>query len=154
MSEAWPDTSDGGYIPTWTHSQYSLVAVETLSLKTQNISQIITKITPISTKIVMSYAMKWGILFWVQWNGATCFEFVGKSLEVDTITSEFPNGVKTIVQQILALEERKKSGKAGLWESQSGIQVGNLTIWVRSFERKIITVHQVYQFHQNRLASP
>ena len=135
-------------------TQYSLVAVETLSLKTLNISQIITKITPISTKIVMSYAMKWGILFWVQWNGASCFEFVGKSMEVDTTTSEFPNGVKTIVQQILASEERKKSGKAGLWKSQSGIQVGNLTIWVRSFERKIITVHQVYQFHQNRLASP
>ena len=51
-----------------------------------------------------------------------------------TTWSEFPNGVKAIVEQILVLEERNKSKGAGLWESQSGIWVGKLTIWVRSFE--------------------
>ena len=59
----------------------------------------------------------------------------------------------------LASEERNKSKRVGLWESQSGMQVGKLTIWVRSFE--IITykdyknwdyknynrVHQIFQFH-------
>ena len=30
--------------------------------------------------------------------------------------------------------KRTKSKRAGLWESQLGIQVGKLTIWVRSFE--------------------
>ena len=40
----------------------------------------------------------------------------------------FPNGGKAIVEQILVSEERKKSKKAGLGESQSGIRVGKLTI--------------------------
>ena len=31
--------------------------------------------------------------------------------------SEFPNGGKANAKQILALEERKKSEGAGLWES-------------------------------------
>ena len=46
---------------------------------------------------------------------------------------EFSSGQKAIVGQILAFEERIKSKRAGLWESQSRIQVGKLTIWVRSF---------------------
>ena len=69
--------------------------------------------------------MKRGILFWV----------IGKSMETETTTwLEFPNGGKAIVEQILASEERIKSKTAGLWESQSGIQVGKLTIWVSSSE--------------------
>ena len=56
-------------------------------------------------------------------------------METETATwSEFSNGGKAIVEQMLALEERKKSKRAGLWELQSGIQVGKLTIWVRLFE--------------------
>ena len=53
-----------------------------------NISQMITKAVPISTRIVISYAMK---------------------QETETTTWwEFPNGGKTIVEQILASEERNK----------------------------------------------
>ena len=71
----------------------------------------------------------------MQWNGASCCELVGKSMETETTTwSEFPYGGKAIVEQILASEERNKSKRAGLWESQSGIRVGKSTIWVRSFE--------------------
>ena len=51
-----------------------------------------------------------------------------------TFWSEFPNGGKAIVEDILASEERNKSRKAGLWESQSEIRVGKLDIWVKSFE--------------------
>ena len=51
-----------------------------------------------------------------------------------TTWSEFPNRGKAIVEQILASGEINKSKRAGLWESQSGIGVGKLTIWVRSFE--------------------
>ena len=51
------------------------------------------------------------------------------SMETETtVWSEFPNGGKAIVEQILALEETNISRRAGLWESQSGIQVGKLTI--------------------------
>ena len=56
-------------------------------------------------------------------------------METETTTqSEFLNGGKAIVEQILASEEINKSKRAGLWKSQSGIWVGKLTIWVRSFE--------------------
>ena len=85
---------------------------------------MIMKAVSISTRIVLSYAMEWGISFWVWW----------KSMETETATlSEFLNGRKAIVEQVLALEEMNKSKRAGLSESQSGIQVEKLTIWVRSF---------------------
>ena len=71
----------------------------------------------------------------MQWIGGSHFEFIGKSMETKTTTSsEFPNGGKVIVEQILVSEEINKSQRAGLRESQSGIRVGRLTIWVRSFE--------------------
>ena len=54
----------------------------------------------------------------MQWNGASQWEFDGKSMETETKTwSEFPNGGKAILELILASEERKKSKRAGLWES-------------------------------------
>ena len=71
----------------------------------------------------------------MQWNRAPCFEFLGKSMETDTATwSEFPNGAKAIVEKIPASEEINKSKRARLWESQSGMQVWKLTIWVRLLE--------------------
>ena len=77
----------------------------------------------------------------MRWNGASCCELVGKSMETETtIWSEFPNGGKAIVEQILALEERNKSKRPGLWESQSGIQVGTLTIWLGSLK-----IEKLYQ---------
>ena len=58
----------------------------------------------------------------MQWNGASHRELVGKSMETETTTwSEFPNGVKAIIEQILASEERNKSKRAGLWEA---------TVWI------------------------
>ena len=73
------------------------------------------------------------------WNSVSCCEYNGKSMETETKTwSEFPNRGKAIVEQILASEERSKSKRAGLRESQSGIQVGMLTIWERSFEMEKI----------------
>ena len=73
----------------------------------------------------------------MEWNGASCCEFDGKSMETETTAwSEFPSGGKAIVEQILASEIRNKSKRAGSWESQSGIQIGKLTNWVRSFEIK------------------
>ena len=56
-------------------------------------------------------------------------------METGTTTwSEFSNGGKAIVEQILVSGERKKFKRPGLWESESGILVGKLSIWVRSFE--------------------
>ena len=62
-----------------------------------NISQMITKTIQNSTRIV------------IKWNGASHFEFDGKSMETETTTwSEFPKGEKAIVEQILALEDRNE----------------------------------------------
>ena len=66
--------------------------------------------------------------------GHPILSFDGKSMETETTTSELPNGGKAIAEQILFSEEISKSKRAGLWEPQSGIQVGKLTIWVRLFE--------------------
>ena len=51
----------------------------------------------------------------MQWNRASHFEFIGKSTETETTAwSEFPNGVKVIIEQILASEEWNESNRAGL----------------------------------------
>ena len=90
-----------------------------------NISKMIMKIIPVSTRIVISYVMKRGILFWVWWKVNGIWE---------NHIIRISNGRKAIVEQILASEEINKSKRTGLWELQSGIQVGKLTIWVRLFE--------------------
>ena len=62
-------------------------------------------------------------------NEACNFEFDGTSMETETITwSEFVKGGKATEKQILESEERKKSKRAGLCKSQSGIRVGKLNI--------------------------
>ena len=74
-----------------------------------------------TTRIVISNSMKQGIPIWRWWK----------------VNGKWYNNMIKITQyreQILAWEEINKSKRAGLWESQPGIRVGNWTIWVRSFE--------------------
>ena len=53
-------------------------------------------------------------------------------METETTTwSDLPNGGKAFVELIPASEERNKSKWARLWESNSGIWVGELITWVR-----------------------
>ena len=48
-------------------------------------------------------------------------------MKTETVTwSEFPNGGKVIVEEILAAESRKKSKRVELWELQPGILVEKL----------------------------
>ena len=69
------------------------------------------------------------------WNEASRCEFDGKSMNTEATTwSEFLSVEKAIVEQMLASEEKNKSKRAGLWESQSGIRVGKLTSYIRLFE--------------------
>ena len=62
------------------------------------------------------------VITWAKrWNRVSCYEFYGKSMENETLSwSEFLNGRKAIVEQILLSEEINKSKSAGLWESKSG----------------------------------
>ena len=65
----------------------------------------------------------------MQWNGASHCEFDFQSMESETTTwSEFCNGRKTIVEQIIASKERDKSKEVGRGSYSMG------TIWVRWFE--------------------
>ena len=84
------------------------------------ISQMIMKIIQISTRIFISLAMKRDITF----------EFERKSVGSETSTwSEFANGKK-----VKWYCQRNKSKRTELWESQLGIWVWKLTIWVSLFE--------------------
>ena len=109
-----------------------------------NISQMNPKTIPFSMRIVISYAMKQGILFWV-WR---------------KVNGNWDNNMMRLSQWRVSncrtdtIIRRNKSKRSGLCESQWEIQVGKLIIWVRSFEIKDYNrVHQAYQLHQNRLAS-
>ena len=90
-----------------------------------NISQMIIKTIRITTRIVMRYTIKQDILFWVWW------KVNGNS---DNNMIRISKGGKGIVEQILVPEDRNKYKTAGPWESQSGVGVAKLTIWVRSFK--------------------
>ena len=113
MSEVWPDaTIRDIYIHSNLNPPTKFTS-SSRSIKSQviipwNISQMITKTIPISTRIVISYTIKWGILFWVYW----------KMVTETTTWSELPNGRKVIVDQILA-SEINKSKRAWLTESDS-----------------------------------
>ena len=72
------------------------------------------------------------------------FELDGKSKETETTTwSDFSNWGKAFEEQVL-VSERSRSKRGGLWESQSGIQVGKLIIWVRPIKKNHNRVHQFY----------
>ena len=90
-----------------------------------NISRMTTKTVPISTRIAISYTMKRGIPFWV-WQ---------------KVNGNWDNNLIRILQwrernirKNISVRRQKKSKTARLWESQSGILVGKLTIWERSFK--------------------
>ena len=90
-----------------------------------NISQMITETFPVSTRIVISYAMKWGVPLWIWWkfNGNW-----GKNMI--RISQWRENHCRTNT----SVKERNKFKRAGLWQWQCEMWVGKLTIWVRSFE--------------------
>ena len=70
------------------------------------------------------------------WEKEACpFGFEGKSTETEaTIWSELSNEARSAFQQILGSEDRNRSKKKGLWESNSEIWVGELFILVRSIQ--------------------
>ena len=95
------------------------------------------------------------ILIAIECKEVSLFDFEAKSMETETTAwSEFSNGGKPIPKQMLGSVEKKKSKRAGLWESQSEIQGEKLTIWVRLLEtEKCNRAHQFYPFHKSKLAS-
>ena len=92
-----------------------------------NISQMITKTVTISTRIVTSYTISFRRK--ANWNWGNNMIRISRWMRSLCRTN-------TCVRR---------------WEWQSGIRVGKLTIWVRSFEiEKLKPVHQVIQFDKSR----
>ena len=86
--------------------------------------------------------------------GHPIFSLMESQWKLTQTWSEFPNEGKVILEQILASKEINQSKRADcerVTVRDLSRKVNHLSkvIW----DRKIITVHQVYQFHQNRLAS-
>ena len=129
MNEAWPDMRDI-YINSslnpltkFTSSSRSTKFKDILPWK---ISQMITKIIPVNMRIVISYAMKRSILLWIWWKVNGNWDNMTRISQ----SRESHCGGNTSIR-------RNKSKRAGLWESQCGIQVGKLTNWVRSPGRSV-----------------
>ena len=72
-------------IRTWTQLQNPLAAAEALSLKISSHGASL-KWSQRPSQSAREYSLVMG------WNRVSCFEFVRKSIETDTTTSEFPNG--------------------------------------------------------------
>ena len=128
MNEAWLELSMrdiciNSNLNPLTKFTSSSRSTESKDILPWNISQMIMKTAPISTKIVkLSDEL-----------GYPHCEFNGKSMETETTTwSEFSNEGKAIKEQILASKEMNSKEQA--CENRSGIQVGKLVIWVRLFE--------------------
>ena len=135
MSEAWPDTymrniyinSNLKPLTKFTSSSRS---TEFKDILPENISQMITETIPISTRIVISYAIKRGIplsVWWkVNWNWDNKMIRTSQWRESHCKTN-------TSVR-------RNKSKSAGLWESPSRIQVGKINHLIQViWDRKIMT---------------
>ena len=86
------------------------------------ISQMITNTITINTRIVISNAMKWGILLWIWWKVNGNWD---KNMIRISEWRESHCGTNTSVRR---KKEIQKS------QTVSGIRVGKLTIWVRSLE--------------------
>ena len=108
------------------NSNPNLLATFTSSRSTEfkdilswNISQMITTTT-------MKQRIPFGV--WREVNGSCGNNMIRISQWRE---SHYRTNSSVIIEQILVSEERKKSKRAGLWESQSGIPVRKLTSWVR-----------------------
>ena len=124
MSETWPDIYDEGYRHQLQPGPTKLVAaVEAPSLK------------------IFSYgkSIKWQRRLFHENRHKLCDEKEHPFEVWRKVSGNWDNNMigiwgKASVEQILRSEEINKSRRAGLWEIQSGIEIGKLNFWVRSFE--------------------
>ena len=92
-----------------------------------DIFEMITKIILSSTRIVLSNVMKLSIPLWIWWKVS------GNWSNSMVRISQWRESQCRTITSIRGKEHIQKS-RTVRWESQSGIRVGKITIWVRSFE--------------------
>ena len=105
MSKAWPDIFYEGYIHQFQPESLTKLtsrrrSTEFKDILPWNISQMIKKTIPISTRIVISYPTKWDIPLRIWWKVNGKWD--------NNMISEFPNGRKVLLEQILVSEEINK----------------------------------------------
>ena len=112
-----------------------------------SISQMISKTFPISKRIVISYAMKHGILLWIWWK-------VNGNWDNHMIRiSQWRESHCRTNTSIRRNKEMQKSRNIRLTAWNPSRKVNHPSKVIRDFW-KFITVHQVDQFHLNKSASP
>ena len=109
-----------------------------------NISQLIMKTIPISTRIIISYMMKQGILFsvyWkVNWNWDNMIR-ISQWRESHCRTNTSVRRKKKI--------QKSKTVRVTVRDPNRKVNHLSTIIWDK---KNYNILHQVYQFHQNRLA--
>ena len=87
----------------------------------------------------------------MQWSGASCCEFDGKSMEMRKHHDQNSQWSESYCRTNSSIRRNNKFQGTRLWESQSVIQLGKVTIWdYKNYNR----VHQVNHSDQNLLVSP
>ena len=109
-----------------------------------NISQMIRKTIPISTRIVTSYAMKQGIQLWIWWK-------VNRNWDKNMIwISKWKKSHCRTNTSVRRKKEIQKNRAVRIWDPSKKVSHLSKVIWDQKNHNR---VHQVYQFHQNRLTS-
>ena len=111
-----------------------------------NISQMIKKTIPISMRIVISYAMEWGILLWISWKVTGNWD---KNMIRISQWRESNCRTNTSIRRMKEIQ-KSRTMRIRVWDPSRKVNYLSKVIW----DRKIIRVDLVDQFHQNRQASP
>ena len=105
---------------------------------------MVMKTISISTRIVISNTIKQGIPLWIWWK----------------VNGNWDNNMIRVSQwrenhcRTNTSVRQKKYKRVGLWESQFGIRVVKLTIWVGSFEIKNCNTEFTGSISSTRIGNP
>ena len=137
MSEVWPDTYHiNSNLNPLTKFTISSRITKFKSILLWNISQMLTKTIEISTRIVISNAMKWGILVWV------CLKVNGNwdsNIIRIPLWKESHGRTNTSIKRNKSIQ-KSKSMRVTVRDPSRKVNHLSKVIW----DRKIITVLQVY----------
>ena len=120
-------------------------STELKDILTRSMSQMILKTVLISTRIVKSFAVQRGILFWVCWKVSGTWDN-----NMIRISQWRENHYRANV----SIRRKKKiqmSRTVTVTFRDPSRKVNHLSKFI--WDREIVTVHQVYLFHQNWLVS-
>ena len=127
----------------------SSISTEFKDILPWNISKMIMKTIPISTRIVISNARKHGILWWIQWNANVNWDnnmirtsqWWESHCRTNTSVRRKKEILKSRTVRITVWDPCRKANHLSkvVWDNNNWVLTENYN-----------RVHQIYQFHQNR----